>query len=206
MKEHRGTGEGSNYKPWIKVAEFNSNGTCSNPVDWKHGRVMQLLSQAELWWYYEFRWDDDTLDIREQYPLDLSDTLKIADALGVKHPGNRSTHMTTDFLVTLKGNKLHAYSVKAKHSDIDSDRVVEKLYIERQYWLERRVPWTLVFKEDLPEQRITNIRTVVEYYDLNSVHDPISKIKHLIATKQLSVDMDSEIDYQSLIKQIATQE
>lgn len=200
LAEHRGTGEGADYIPWIKVAEFNSVGTCANPVDWKNGRVMHLLSQAELWWYYELRWDDNVTDIREQYPLDLSNTTEIAELLGVRHPGNGRIHMTTDFLVTYKRNGLRAYSVKSRRSDLDGERVLEKLCIEKQYWEQRKVPWKLLFKEDLQKQRITNIRTVVEYYDAKNVHDPISRIKHLIAVKQISVDMDKEIDYQALLR------
>ena len=38
QKEKRGLGVGPDYKPYIKVREFNSLGTCSNYVDWKNQR------------------------------------------------------------------------------------------------------------------------------------------------------------------------
>lgn len=47
LKEHRGTGVGADYKPWIQTGEFGSKGTTSNPIDWKTGRQVQLLSQGE---------------------------------------------------------------------------------------------------------------------------------------------------------------
>ena len=58
IKNGRGTGTGVEYKPWIKIRELNSKGTASNIIDWKNGRQIELLSQAEVWWYYVLRWDD----------------------------------------------------------------------------------------------------------------------------------------------------
>ena len=37
FKEHRGTGTGADYKPWIQTGEFGSRGTAANPIDWKTG-------------------------------------------------------------------------------------------------------------------------------------------------------------------------
>ena len=46
-KEKYGIGHGADYKPYIRTSEFNSLGTCSNPIDWKTGRTVHLLSQGE---------------------------------------------------------------------------------------------------------------------------------------------------------------
>ena len=37
------------------------------------------------------------------------------------------------------------------------------------------------------------------YYDENKVHDDISRVKHLIATKQITVDLFKPIDYRELV-------
>lgn len=60
-RERRGTGAGANYKPWIQTGEFGSKGTVSNPIDWKTGRQVQLLSQGEVIAWYLLRWDDDII-------------------------------------------------------------------------------------------------------------------------------------------------
>ena len=60
FKEHRGTGTGADYKPWIQTGEFGSRGTAANPIDWKTGRQIHLLSQGEVIAWYLLRWDDKT--------------------------------------------------------------------------------------------------------------------------------------------------
>ena len=189
-EEHRGKGHGADYKPWIYTNEFNSRGTVSNPVDYKTGRVMQLMSMGENKFYYLLRWDDNVVDIREQYPLKLRDTLKIAQAMKIRHPKNKSTRMTSDFLVDYADGSQKAFSVKYSRNDLDDRRTSEKLEIEERYWKMHGIPFEIVFSEDMDINIVTNIRLVTEYYDLNDVFDQNSYIKHLIATKQLNIPID----------------
>lgn len=106
-QEGRGTGTEKDYKPYIQAREVNSLGTCSNPIDWKTGRTVELLSQGESALWHILRWDDDVVDIREQYPLDLKQTFKISGKLGIQHPGKNP--MTTDLLATMRDGRLIAY-------------------------------------------------------------------------------------------------
>ena len=211
-REGRGKGHGANYKPWIKIREFNSAGTTANVVDWKHGRTTQLLSQGEEWYYYVLRWDDNVTDIREQFPLfEPEDTVRIADAFGFRHPKDRNTTMTTDMLVDYADGHQEAFSIKDSRKDVDyklaktehemnqAMRTAEKLLIEKKYWAEKGITWKLLYKEDLDPQYVNNIRRIVVYYDENKVHDDISRVKHLIATKQITVDLFKPIDYRELV-------
>ena len=211
-REGRGKGHGANYKPWIKIREFNSAGTTANVVDWKHGRTTQLLSQGEEWYYYALRWDDNVLDIREQFPLfEPEDTVKIADDFGFKHPKDRSTTMTTDMLVDYADGYQEAISIKNSRADVNyklartehdkrqAMRAAEKLMIEKKYWAEKGIKWKLLYKEDLDPLYVNNIKRVVIYYRKEKVHDDISRIKHLIATKQIVVDLFKPIDYRKLV-------
>lgn len=211
-REGRGKGHGANYKPWIKIREFNSAGTTANVVDWKHGRTTQLLSQGEEWYYYALRWDDNVADIREQFPLfEPEDTVRIADAFGFRHPKDRNTTMTTDMLVDYADGHQEAVSIKDSRKDVDyklaktefemnrAMRTAEKLLIEKKYWAEKGIIWKLLYKEDLDPQYVNNIRRIVVYYDENKVHDDISRVKHLIATKQITVDLFKPIDYREIV-------
>ena len=211
-REGRGKGHGANYKPWIKIREFNSAGTTANVVDWKHGRTTQLLSQGEEWYYYVLRWDDNVTDIREQFPLfEPEDTVRIADAFGFRHPKDRNTTMTTDMLVDYADGHQEAVSIKDSRKDVDyklaktefemnrAMRTAEKILIEKKYWAEKGIIWKLLYKEDLDPQYVNNIRRIVVYYDENKVHDDISRVKHLIATKQITVDLFKPIDYRELV-------
>lgn len=102
-KRKMGTGEGKDYIPYITTSEFNSRGTTSVIKDWKTGRGVHCLSQGETLWYYILRWDDNNVDIREQYPLDVDKTVAIAEEMGIQYPRNKAQVMTTDFLVTEAG-------------------------------------------------------------------------------------------------------
>lgn len=194
LKEKRGQGEQESYKPWIKAREIPGIGTCSNVIDWKHGRTMELLSQGEMYLYYLLRWKDEVIDIREQYPLDIDTTNSIADQIDARRVQDGRDNMTTDMLVTLKGGDLAAYSVKDNPTTIrNKPRELEKLTIEKLYWLQKKIPWYLVYKNDMNPIYVDNIRLCVEYYDLNKVHDDISMLKHLIAIKKINLDMTNEI-------------
>lgn len=180
-----GQGEGGEYRPYITTSEFNSMGTTAVIRDWKTGRQVHCLSQGEALWYYILRWDDNNLDIREQYPLDKDKTNAIADAYGFR----RSCEiMTLDFLVTTNDG-LCAYSVKANRNL--SNRTLELLTIQKTYMMKYGIQFKMLFKEDVNELLANNIRRVTEFYDKNRVFDKQSMIKHLIATKQLMPDLEN---------------
>ena len=160
LKRKMGTGEGANYKPFITTSEFNSIGTTTVIRDWKTGRGVHCLSQGEMYWYYLLRWDDNNIDIREQYPLNREETLAIADKLGVKHPGNNDYIMTTDFLVTKSDNTFHAYSIKTSGDSLN-DRDLEILCIEKMYWKSKNIKYSLLFKTDANTIMVHNIRDAI---------------------------------------------
>ena len=187
MARKKGTGIGKNYIPYISTAKLNSLGTTSVIKDWKTGRGVHCLSQGEAYWYYILRWDDNNIDIREQYPLERSETTKIAIEHGFRPAQNGTIVMTTDFLVTKADGTFHAYSVKADR-DL-SERTLQLLCVEKIYWNSRGVPHSLLFKTDVNRVLVDNIRRVVEFYDAESVFDLHSAIKHKIATKEYGIDM-----------------
>lgn len=200
-RQKRGQGTGKDYNPWIHIQEMSSKGTKEILNDWKTGRQVHLLSQNEVRWYYILRWNDDVLDIREQFPLELEKTLDIAEAMGVKHPKDRHTHMTTDMLVTYRNEKnerfYRAYSVKDHVSQIFGDlsdgkvlRQVEIQRIEMAYWKLQGIEFQNVFGDrDIDPIYAGNIRLLVSYYDPREVVDERSMVKYLCAHKQIEVDL-----------------
>lgn len=188
---HMGEGKGKDYVPYILTSEFNSLGTTSIITDWKNGRNIHCMSQGEAMWYFLLRWDDSNIDIREQFPLDNKITVKIADELGIKHPQDRNHIMTTDFLVTKSDNSLHAYSVKVDKNL--NDRTVELLYIEREYWKYNGVPFDMLYSTDVNQVLVNNIRLITEFYNKNAIYDKYSYIKHLIAIKEIDLDISKTV-------------
>lgn len=204
IKEKRGTGEGAYYKPWILSREVGSDGTESVFCDWKHGRQIQCLSQAEAKVYRYLRWKDAVIDIREQFPLDLKLTLAIARRLNLPHPHNQKTHMTTDLVATYENpdgtRYLTAYSVKPNQKSFDA-YAVKNLMIEKAYWNLRGIKHEVIYADDLNKIFDTNIKECVRYYDPHAVQGKTNLIKHLIARKLITVDMYQPIDFLSLIDQ-----
>ena len=204
ISEGRGTGTGADYKPWIKIREVNSIGTATTVVDYKTGRQVELLSQGEVYYYYMLRWDDTVADIREQIPLELERTLKIADTFGIKHPHNRSTRMTTDLLVTRTNGALEAYSIKANRSVLENERTIQKLRLEQAYWETQGVAFHIRFKDEVNKTYVQNIMDVVSCYDIQRVQTSQDLIRYQIAHKTIQPDMKSKLlDYiqlQSLLE------
>ena len=191
-------GDGENYLPYITTSEFNSLGTTSVIKDWKTGRGVHCLSQGEALWYYVLRWDDNNVDIREQYPLDNKITVKIAHENGFKHPYDDSYIMTTDFLVTEANGSLHAYSVKDNREL--KERTLQLLCIEKIYWKMQGVEFDLLFKEDVNRILATNIRLVTEFYDASKVFDEYSAVKHKIAIKEYEFDMKNDLIEEKILE------
>lgn len=192
-----GTGTGADYKPWIQVGEFGSTGTAGRVIDWKTGRSVHLMSQAEIYFWYIIRWNDEILDIREQYPLALDETEKLADEFGIKHPSQNGypVVMTTDLLATTKKGYA-AFSVKK--SEHLSERTVEKLFLEKQYWSRKNVYWKLVTATDYNMTLAQNIRDVTAFYNIDFFQDTISFLKFLIARKYIEIDLSHELNWPEL--------
>lgn len=200
QREGRGLGTGAEYKPYIQGREFNSLGTCSTPIDWKTGRTIELLSQGEKAVWYLLQWEDDVADILEQYPLDLRKTVTLAEEYGIRHPKDKSTRMTTDFLVVLKNGSRQAVSVKSSEKDLQNKRTIEKMFLEKKYWENEGVQYGVILKSTVNMVKVNNIRMVTEFYDARNVFDEVSTLKHLIARKIILVDLDKEpLDYQKIL-------
>ena len=191
FKQGRGTGHGKDYLPWIRVSELNSMGTAESIPDWKHGRMIQCLSQGEVWTYYYLRFNDNVSDIREQFPLlPINETAEIAESMGTKGSFNNNVVMTLDFLVTKTDGTFFGVSVKdSEKSYKERDR---KLFeIQKEYWKRRGVKLYLVFKDKLNFVIKSNIEDALTAYKPKNVFpgDDFSLARHLVANKLIRVHM-----------------
>lgn len=179
-KEGRGQGEFENYKPWLKIQDVPSTGLSTRTKSSKVARIHQVLSALELNYLYLLDWFDIVLDIREQYPLDLEETVALAKEINIPHPPltkpNNPSIITTDFLITIRqpiGTKEIARTIKYS-KDLTNKRVLEKFEIERLYWKERKIDWGIVTELDLDKILIRNIKWLYKYHIINSLPDSIT--------------------------------
>jgi hypothetical protein len=169
LKQGRGTGTGQDYQPWHQVTRSDpgSRGR-SHIVNSGLGRLHHFLSDLELVQFTFATMLPGVVDMQEQFRLSLDDELdagcgsqvlefrpgtqSIARDLGFAHPTLKKYEemqpwiMTTDLLLTFAAGSIDrrlAVSVKPK-GGFDRRRQLELLAIEREYWLQRGVPWLLV--------------------------------------------------------------
>lgn len=166
LKEGRGQGRGAEYRPWLTIGDVPSSGRSHRLHGLTVDRVHHLLSDIECGLFYLADWADAVTDIREQFPLERDATQRIGAQLGIAHPLDTATRtplvMTTDFLfdVIQDGRTtLMARAVKPA-AELDKPRVLEKLEIERRYWLEHGVEWGIVTEKDIPPVAVRNISWV----------------------------------------------
>jgi len=169
-----GLGEGrlAEYKPWLRIQDVPSRGLVTRIKGWTTSRVHHLLSLLELRCFYVLDWLPQVIDIREQYPLDLDETLEIAEACRIRHPiDNVTKHpivFTTDFLVTINSNGLEtdqARTVKYE-KDLCGRRALEKLEIERRYWKRRNIDWKIITEKVVSKDLARNVEWLHQYLRL----------------------------------------
>lgn len=168
IKEGRGQGVGSGYKPWLTVRDVASEGRSHRVFGHITQRTHHLLSDLELATFLLLQWRSTTTDIREQFPLDREVTRKISEQLGLHHPSHQSIdqYMTSDFVVdSLEKDKLRfAIQVKASEA-FDDPRTIEKLEIERAYWREKEIPFFWVTENQIPMTVFENINLLYNHVD-----------------------------------------
>ena len=103
IKEGRGAGRLSNYKPWLYVNEVPSEGRSQRVFSHLTGRIHHVLSDLEFAVFLLLDHNSAVTDIREQFPLNRDDTLNISKEGQLWHPsqGGSNLVMSSDFLVNL---------------------------------------------------------------------------------------------------------
>jgi hypothetical protein len=153
------------------VQDVPSRGLVTRIRGWKTGREHHFMSRLECDYFYLLERSPVILDIREQYPLDLTETLAIATELSIRHPIDPRTRepvvMTTDFVNTVRlpvGTIEHARTLKYA-KELASPRVMEKFEIERVYWASRDINWGIVTEREIDPILTKNIRWLHPYRD-----------------------------------------
>ena len=171
IQEGRGQGEGAEYTPWLKVGDFSSQGRGHRIKDPKTGREHHFFSDLEADYFWYLIWNDNIVDIREQYPLlPVEEVEKIALRLGYRYPcepGENTRHvMTTDFLITAKGDDGEYIAARfVKHTkDLKNSRTLEKFEIEREYWANRGIELMAVTEESFNRRAAKNVAFLMGYY------------------------------------------
>ncbi|WP_407715378.1 TnsA endonuclease N-terminal domain-containing protein [Comamonas testosteroni] len=163
VKEGRGRGHGSSYRPWLEITDLSSLGRSRRVWSAKTNRIHHLFSDVEYHIFLAAEWSRSVLDIREQYPLDRDLTQSIAHELQIPHPTYPGTHvpvvMTVDFLLTIcVQGKTTCVAINAKVDEEAEDaRSIEKLEIQRSYFEVAELQHHLLYRSRIPKEVVNNL-------------------------------------------------
>lgn len=185
LKEGRGQGIGKDYQPWVKISDYSSKGRASRIFSIKTKRIHHLQSDNQLRFFLICEWNSNVLDLRESYPLlDVMEVIDDKENLRFdkfRDKEGQQLVICTNFLLTVKESngkeKLVARTVK-NTTELSKKITLEKLEIERRYWMEREVQWKLITEKQLPRQVCKNIEWVRETLLNDEVVDkePLSQV------------------------------
>lgn len=186
-QEGRGAGEGKEYKPWLQVQDVKSRGRSTRIFSQKTQRVMHLLSDLQLHYYYLLEFDGAVIDIREHYPLlDLHEQNLPFDAKLQKKLFNAKTNVphvfTTTFYVTkvnAKGEPYYEARVVKSSSELDKPATIERLQIIYSYFNKKEIDFGIVTEKDINKQMALNIGWFMMAFDLSDFPE-INTIQHYL--------------------------
>jgi hypothetical protein len=157
IKAGFGQGEGSSYKPWIRVQDVPSIGRSRKTPGNKSGRIHHTLSDLEYSYLLLAEFSDEVVDIREQYPLFATARAKdIAAEMGIRYPMFAGTQlpyvMTSDFVLTIaEPNGKRRFAARTcKYENqladpVDGPRTIQKLELEKAILADQGVTdWKIV--------------------------------------------------------------
>lgn len=203
IKEGRGQGMGSNYKPWLTIRDVASEGRSHRIFGHITQRTHHLLSDLELATFLLLQWRPTTTDIREQFPLDIEVTREISKLLRLDHPSHQGVdqYMSSDFVVDSLERDKPRFAIQVKSKEAYSDpRTVEKLEIEKLYWREKGIRLFWVTENQIPPIVFENINLLYNHIDDDDDLDELLIqlevfSKHLQASETLRVkDLCMKLD------------
>jgi len=117
--------------------------------------------------------------------LRLEDTKALADEAGIDHPSIQGVLqiMSSDFLVNASDSFRPKFVLQAKYAEaLQNPRTIEKLELERRYWLQKDVRWMLVTEQDIPKVVFQNINWLYpakrDELDNDTMHERVAIYAH----------------------------
>jgi len=179
LKDGYGRGFGADYKPFLTVMDVPSSTTVSRLLSMKTQRTHHYFSFLEVSFHYILEHSQKVMDIREQFPLPLEETLEIAQQQGIAHPGlyrkfDVAFVMTTDFFIDcFDGGRTTVIARAIKPSNYKHNkRVCEKLKLEQIYWNNRGIDWGVITEDNIPSALVKNLEWIHSsglYWNFNNL-------------------------------------
>lgn len=201
IKEGRGQGYLKDYKPWITIRDISSKGRSHRVFGHTTKRTHHLLSDLELAIFLLLDWNPLITDIREQFPLPLNATLEISEQAKISHPKVRDTLQTisSSFYVNSQTADQPNFAIRTKYTnDLQNERIIEKLELERRYWKSTKTPWYILTEKEIPLVILNNIKWLYPAMRESSttIYDQLNLYIHIFTQyPELNlIDLSKKID------------
>lgn len=180
------------YKPWNTIRQSHTYGQGQEILNRFNDRTIHLYSRGERQLFVLLEAMPNVIDIKEQFPLPLNETLDLASELNIKHPGAYKERfendgivpaktMTSDLVVTFRlpnnEEKVVVYSFKYQQS-LDylanprtAKRNWDKLKLEREYWQREEIEWVLMTEQCYSPIYIYNLEYLKECFEYPELLD-----------------------------------
>lgn len=249
LKEGRGQGEGTTYKPWLQVQDIASQGRSTRIFSSKSQRVIHLLSDLQLYYWYLLEFDNTVLDVREQFPLlDFHEMNISVDQELERKLFNAKTNVPHVFIVSFmvkrideNNNPFYEARVIKSSTEFAKKATISRLELLRRYFEKKQLDFGIVTEKNINKQLSRNIGWMLTAYDiqdypalvgnfsflkkdflyyLSDQSDTFQRIfqrieknyhldeglglilfKHLIATKQINMDLSRKIDLSGKVEE-----
>lgn len=176
IKEGRGQGTGSEYKPWLTIQDVPSSGEVTRIHGVKIDRQHDLLSRNEKNYFLIVEFAEDVIDIMEQYPLlPIEQTELIASEMGIEHPSDpftgENTVITCDFLVKVKRGEKEVNRARTikELDELNNERQIQKFEIERRFWELKGIDWGIVTENEISKVLAKNISDIRPFHSLEGI-------------------------------------
>lgn len=180
------------YKPWNTIRQSHTYGQGQEILNRLDDRTIHLYSRGERQLFVLIEAMPNVIDIKEQFPLPLNETLNLASELNIRHPGAYKERfendgiipaktMTSDLVATFRQpdneEKTIVYSFKYQRS-LDylanprtAKRAWDKLKLEREFWERQGVEWVLMTEQCYSPTYIYNLEFLKECFEYPELLD-----------------------------------
>ncbi|WP_430789084.1 TnsA endonuclease C-terminal domain-containing protein [Virgibacillus flavescens] len=209
LKEGRGQGEGQEYKSWLQVQDIASQGRSSRTFGFTSQRVHHLLSDLQLYYFYLLEFDDQVIDIREQFPLlDFHEMNVPVDQELEKKLFNSKTNVPHVFIVPFMvtridqdGNPFYEARVIKSSTELAKKTTISRLELLRRYFEQKQIDFGIVTEKEINKQLARNTGWVLTAYDIQDYPELIGNLAFL--KKDLKDYLTNPIEtFQSIIQRI----
>ena len=189
-----------NNKSAVSVHNFSSQGQATRHKGDKTERIHHSHSRLERKYLHVIEFSKAVTDYKDNYPLEIEETLQIADQLGVKHNSinGEFKELTTDFFLEVtRGSEIIKLARAVKQLDNFTKRVCEKFDIESEYWKKRSIDFKIITDKELKTAFVNNIEKLHKWreWKINASQEEIYHVlrKNFETTDQLVANALNDI-------------